>query len=38
MTHLGKRHHMVGIMLLKIRGGKITHLNEYWNTKPTNHF
>ena len=23
---------MVGIMILKMCGGKITHLNEYWNT------
>lgn len=24
---------MVGIMILKMKGGKITYLNEYWNTK-----
>ena len=24
---------MVGIMILKMRGDKITYLNEYWNTK-----
>jgi len=36
-THSGKRERMVGIMILKLSGGKITSLNEYWNTKPTNH-
>ena len=25
--------HMVGIMILKMRGDKIAYLNEYWNTK-----
>ncbi len=25
--------HMVGIMILKMKGNKITYLNEYWNTK-----
>jgi hypothetical protein len=24
---------MVGIMILKMRGDKITYLNEYWNTE-----
>jgi hypothetical protein len=24
---------MVGIMILKMKGDKITYLNEYWNTK-----
>jgi len=24
---------MVGIMILKMKGNKITHLNEYWKTK-----
>lgn len=24
---------MVGIMILKMRGDKITYLNEYWNTR-----
>lgn len=28
-----RRGHMAGIMLLKLKGGKISHLNEYWNTK-----
>ena len=32
-THKGKRCRMAGIMVLKMSGGKITHLNEYWNTK-----
>ena len=36
-THLGKKGTMVGVMILKMKGPKITHLNEYWNTKPTNH-
>lgn len=33
--HDGKwrKGHMVGIMVLKIKGDKITSLNEYWNTK-----
>ena len=31
-TWRGKRHHMAGIMILKMRGNRITHLNEYWNT------
>lgn len=31
--HLGKRNHMVGIMILKMKGKKISHLNEYWNTR-----
>lgn len=25
--------HMVGIMILKMEGNKISYLNEYWNTK-----
>lgn len=25
--------HMVGIMILKLEGNKISYLNEYWNTK-----
>lgn len=25
--------HMVGIMILKMKGDKISYLNEYWNTK-----
>jgi len=29
----GRKDTMVGIMLLKMRGEKITYLNEYWNTK-----
>lgn len=29
----GKRHHMTGIMILKMKSNKITLLNEYWNTK-----
>jgi len=27
----GKRQHMVGIMILKMKGPKISYLNEYWN-------
>lgn len=27
----GKHNHMVGIMILKMKGDKISHLNEYWN-------
>jgi len=27
-----KRSRMVGIMILKMKGEKITYLNEYWNT------
>ena len=26
------RDHMVGIMILKMKGDKISYLNEYWNT------
>ncbi|MFC2142923.1 nuclear transport factor 2 family protein [Candidatus Aenigmatarchaeota archaeon] len=29
----GKNHHMVGIMILKMKGNKISYLNEYWNSK-----
>ncbi|MBN2459476.1 nuclear transport factor 2 family protein [Candidatus Woesearchaeota archaeon] len=32
-TYKGKRHLMVGIMVLKMKGDKISFLNEYWNTK-----
>ncbi len=28
-----RRDHMVGIMILKMNGDKISYLNEYWNTK-----
>ena len=28
-----RKGHMVGIMILKMKGNKITNLNEYWNTK-----
>jgi ketosteroid isomerase-like protein len=27
----GEGNHMVGIMILKMKGDKITYLNEYWN-------
>jgi ketosteroid isomerase-like protein len=27
----GKKNFMVGIMILKMKGDKITYLNEYWN-------
>lgn len=29
----GVRGKMVGIMILKMKGNKITYLNEYWNTE-----
>lgn len=28
-----RKDHMVGIMIIKMKGGKISYLNEYWNTK-----
>lgn len=28
-----EKYHMVGIMILKMKGNKISSLNEYWNTK-----
>jgi len=28
-----EKHHMTGIMILKMKGDKISHLNEYWNTR-----
>ncbi|MFH1425472.1 MAG: nuclear transport factor 2 family protein [archaeon] len=28
-----RKDHMVGIMIIKMKGDKITYLNEYWNTK-----
>ena len=28
-----EKHHMVGIMILKMKGNKITYLNEYWNSE-----
>ena len=28
-----KKGHMAGIMILKMKGDKISYLNEYWNTK-----
>lgn len=28
-----KKNIMAGIMLINMKGGKITYLNEYWNTK-----
>jgi len=27
-----QKNHMAGIMILKMKNSKITHLNEYWNT------
>jgi len=30
-----EEHHMVGIMVLKMEGNRISYLNEYWNTKIT---
>jgi len=32
-NYKGKLNHMVGIMILKMKGDKINYLNEYWNTK-----
>ena len=32
-THKGEKGKMVGIMFLKMKKGKISYLNEYWNTK-----
>lgn len=29
----GEKQHMVGIMIIKMKGNKISFLNEYWNTK-----
>ncbi len=29
----GKTHHLTGIMLLKMKGDKISYLNEYWNSR-----
>ena len=31
--HKGEEHNMVGIMILNMKGNKISYLNEYWNTK-----
>ena len=31
-THNGEENRMVGIMILKMKGHKISYLNEYWNT------
>ncbi len=28
-----EKHHMAGIMVLKMKGNKISCLNEYWNTR-----
>lgn len=28
-----EKHYMVGIMLIKMKGEKISYLNEYWNTR-----
>jgi len=30
-VYKNKKNHMVGIMILKMKGNKITYLNEYWN-------
>ncbi len=29
----GERQHMTGIMILKMKGDKISYLNEYWNQR-----
>lgn len=31
--HGNKKHHMVGIFMLRMKGDKISYLNEYWNTE-----
>ena len=31
--HNSEKHKMAGIMILKMKGNKITYLNEYWNTR-----
>lgn len=31
--HRGHKNYMAGIMILKMKGDKITYLNEYWNTR-----
>ncbi len=31
--HGEEKHHMAGIMLLKMKHDKISYLNEYWNTR-----
>ena len=30
-VYKGKKHHMVGITILKMKKDKISYLNEYWN-------
>jgi len=32
-VYRGEKQQMVGIMILKMKGDKISYLNEYWNTK-----
>jgi ketosteroid isomerase-like protein len=32
-NYKGERHLMVGIMVLRMKGSKITFLNEYWRTR-----
>lgn len=32
-TYKNKKCHMVGIIILKMKGDKISYLNEYWNVK-----
>ncbi|MBI5804394.1 hypothetical protein HY450_04060 [Candidatus Pacearchaeota archaeon] len=32
-VHKGKHHKIVGIIIIKMKGDKISYLNEYWNTK-----
>jgi ketosteroid isomerase-like protein len=32
-VYKGKKNKMVGIMILKMKGNKISYLNEYWNTE-----
>ncbi len=31
--HGREKHYMAGIMLIQMKGGKISSLNEYWNTR-----
>jgi len=30
--YMGRHHNMYGVMILKMKGDKISYLNEYWNT------
>ncbi len=32
-TYKGRKNHMTGIIILKMKGNKISYLNEYWNSE-----